>query len=57
MNNKPFIEFEEITALPHYNSAIELPGLKIRLEKKFNWFNRLMLKICFGIKVTIEEEE
>ena len=32
-------------------SILEIGNLKIYNTKKFNWFNRLMFKIVFGINI------
>ena len=36
---------------PKYQSKIVLGNFTIFLEKKFNWFNRLMIKLVFGINI------
>lgn len=41
-----------------YKSKIIIGNFTIMLTKKFNWFNRLMLKLIFGLKVkNIKGEE
>lgn len=34
-----------------YKSRIVFGNLTIMLEKKINWFHRLMIRLIFGIKV------
>lgn len=48
----PFIEFGEIFDTPIYKSEIIVGNLTIRLTKRFNWLNRLMFKVFFGLKIT-----
>ena len=36
-------------------SKITIGNIEIYLEKKFNWFNRLMFKLLFGLNVEILE--
>lgn len=41
----------EIMETPKYKSKLTLGGVDIMLTKKFNWFNRLMLRLIFGLKI------
>lgn len=34
-----------------YKSALVLGNTRIMSDKKFNWFQKLMWNLCFGIKV------
>ena len=36
-----------------YKSKIVYGNVEIMLEKKINWFHRIMLKLVFGIKIEI----
>ena len=36
-----------------YKSKIVFGNVEIMLEKKINWFHRIMLKLVFGIKIEI----
>lgn len=41
-----------------FNSKVMLGDVTIFIQKKFNWFNRLMLKLVFGIIVkNIERDD
>lgn len=50
-NNIPFIkisdEFEEKT----YKSSLIIGPITINLTQSFNWFQRLMIKLIFGLKI------
>lgn len=48
----PFIEFGKVYKNPDYKSELVIGHLTIRLEKRFNWLNRLMFKLFFGVKIT-----
>lgn len=43
--NETIIECKEI------NSKIVIDNFTIYLTKKFNWFNRLMINLIFGLKI------
>lgn len=43
--------FYEVKSERDYRSKIELGNFTIFLTKKFNWFNRLMLRLVFGLKI------
>ena len=50
--NKISINAETITIKsPEYKSKLNFGGVDIFLTKKFNWFNRLMLRLVFGLKI------
>ena len=52
MNNKPLIRirhYEERKWQPQ--SKIIIGDMEIFITKKFNWFNRLMIRLVFGFKV------
>lgn len=49
---KAFIEFGNVFEAPIYKSEMVVGRIKIRFEQRFNWLNRLMFKIFFGIKIT-----
>lgn len=34
-------------------SKITIGNIEIYLEKRFNWFNRLMFKLLFGLEIEI----
>ena len=36
---------------PKYKNKIVLEGMTIYLEHSFNWFNRLMLRLIFGLNI------
>ena len=49
----PFLEMGAgLTKNPDYKSELKIMNLTIRLEKRFNWLNRLMFKLFFGIEIT-----
>lgn len=37
--------------VPIYKSKLIIGNITIRFTKKFNWFNRFMLKLIFGLNV------
>lgn len=37
--------------IPKYKSKLTLGGVDIMFTKKINWFNRLMLRLIFGLKI------
>lgn len=41
----------ETISLPKPKSKIILGNLEIHITKKFNWFNRLMLRLVFGLDI------
>ena len=43
--------FVEVKSERDYRSKIELGNITIFVTKKFNWFNRLMLRLVFGLKI------
>ena len=44
-------DIEKCTYKINYKSKIVVGNVTIMLEKKFNWFNKLMFKLVFGIKI------
>ena len=42
---------------PTYRSELKIGNLTVYNEKRFNWFNRLMMKIIFGWEVTTYKKE
>jgi hypothetical protein len=42
---------------PTYRSEIKIGNLTVYNEKRFNWFNRLMMKTIFGWEVTNYKKE
>jgi len=59
---KPFVEIAcphiQTNWIPAYKSELTLGNLTIRFTKKFNWFNRKMLKLIFGLDIkNIKEGE
>lgn len=51
------ITFEFKIEKPTYQSKIVIGNFTIFLEKKFNWFHRLMIKLVFGIKIEKVDEQ
>ena len=52
INNNPFIN------IPKYKSELIVGNITVRLTKKFSWFNRLMLKLVFGLNIkNLEDKE
>lgn len=50
--NEISINAENITIKsPEYKSKLNFGGIDIFFTKKFNWFNRLMLRLVFGLKI------
>ena len=49
-------DIEGCTFKINYKSKIILGNVTIMLEKKFNWFHRLMIRLIFGIKVEKVDE-
>ena len=55
--NKISINSETITIKsPEYKSKLNFGGIYIFFTKKFNWFNRLMLRLVFGLKIEKVED-
>ncbi len=48
--------FEFKLEKPNYQSKIVVNNFTIFLEKKFNWFHRLMIKLVFGINIEKVED-
>ena len=53
VEEKPFIETTEnpFIKIPVYKSELVVGNISVRFTKKFNWFNRLMLKLVFGLEI------
>lgn len=53
--NKEEVAFIEIDnnfiKMPEYKSELIIGNITIRFTKNFNWFNRLMMKWVFGLKI------
>ena len=47
INTTPIQVYKE----PTYRSEIKVGNMTIYNEKKFNWFNRFMMKLVFGWEV------
>ena len=56
-NEKPLLEFGAVIKNPVYKSEMIIGSLTIRFEKRFNWLNRLMFKVFFGLTIKNIEEE
>ena len=55
--NEISINAENITIKsPEYKSKLNFGGVYIFFTKKFNWFNRLMLRLVFGLKIEKVDE-
>lgn len=54
MEDKPLLTINR-EYWDNYNARSKLivGNITIYLDKKFNWFNRLMLKLLFGLEVEI----
>lgn len=54
------VEFESISRLPNPKSTIFIGGdgegynLEVNVNQKFNWFQKKMIKWCFGFEVKEE---
>lgn len=42
---------------PIYKSELIVGNITVRFTKHFNWFNRLMLKLVFGLNIKKLEEK
>lgn len=49
MNNIEVLRFEN-DCLP-IKSKMRIGNITIFLDKKFNWFNKLMIRLIFGFKI------
>ena len=47
----PLLEMARVYETPTYRSELILGNITVRFTKKFNWFNRLMLKLVFGLNI------
>lgn len=50
MEDLPFVENTEnsFIKIPVYKSELIIGNITVRFTKKFNYFNRLMMKLVFG---------
>lgn len=51
------LEIGEVFKTPTYKSELLLENIIVRFTKKFNWFNRLMLRLVFGLNIKNIKEE
>ena len=50
--DKPLLEISNtLTVNPVYKSEMIIGSMTIRFEKRFNWLNRLMFKLFFGLNI------
>lgn len=54
-NNKPVLEIRGADTESDYKSRLVVGNITVRFTKKFNWFNRLMIRLVFGLKIEKEE--
>lgn len=55
IDSKPFVEIShEINEELNYKSKLVIGNITVRFTKKFNWFNRLMIRLVFGLKIEKE---
>lgn len=48
-----FIEIgRDLYKNPNYKSELIIGNITIRFEKRFNWLNRKMFKLFFGLNIT-----
>lgn len=46
------IKIQELSKIyNNFATEIKVGSVTYYIDKKFNWFNRLMFKICFGLDV------
>ena len=55
-NNKPVLEIRGVDTESDYKSRLVVGNITVRFTKKFNWFNRLMIRLVFGLKIEKEED-
>ena len=55
-NKIPIFTETKTIKLPEYKSKLNLDGGDIFFYKKFNWFNRLMLRLVFGLNIEKVDE-
>lgn len=54
-DSKPFLETShEINEEFNYKSRLVIGNITVRFTKKLNWFNRLMIRLVFGLKIEKE---
>lgn len=51
IQQEPLIEIDYRKKEEKYLSTLTIGNVKVNNIKKFNWFNRLMFKLVFGIKI------
>ena len=51
IEQEPLIEIEYRKQNEKYKSIMVIGNMKISNIKKFNWFQKLMYKICFNIEI------
>lgn len=50
--DKPLLEISNtVITNPIYKSEMIIGSMTIRFEKRFNWLNRLMFKVFFGLTI------
>ena len=55
-DGKPFLEISyKINEELNYKSKLVVGNITVRFTKKFNWFNRLMIRLIFGLKIEKED--
>ena len=47
----PLLEVARIEGPIIYKSELIVGNIIVRFTKKFNWFNRLMMKLVFGLNI------
>lgn len=51
IEQEPLIEIDYRKPSEKYQSSMVIGNITINNIKKFNWFQRLMYKICFNIEI------
>lgn len=52
--NKPVLEIRQADTESDYKSKLVVGNITVRITKKFNWFNRLMIRLVFGLRIEKE---
>ena len=47
----PLLEIANMESPIIYRSELIVGAITVRFTKKFNWFNRLMMKLVFGLDI------
>ena len=47
----PLLEMASVKSPIIYRSELIVGAITVRFTKKFNWFNRLMMKLVFGLNI------